>query len=214
MARFSRNRTSRTVVSAVVIAITIGAAYQFHRIRKSEAKNTLPPPPLGMSVMQTGEPITLIKPAVHTPVPTPAIATPPAVTTLVTQTPDLNKPSPLLQSSQNAVGAMPASAILPPQKPAISGAPTSSVAPAPTALSGDVLNDAKAKFAAGDLIGARTLFNQALLSQSLSAADTDAVKKQMAEINQNVDLLRTKVPQRSARRQLHRPAQRAARQHW
>ena len=94
MARFSRTRISRTVVSAVVIAIAIGAAFQFHRVRNSTAIT----PPLQMSVSNNGGAITLA-PAAKPPAIAP-IST--AINPLVSQTPDSNK-SPVVAAQAKAI---------------------------------------------------------------------------------------------------------------
>ncbi|MBV8781474.1 MAG: L,D-transpeptidase family protein [Phycisphaerae bacterium] len=62
--------------------------------------------------------------------------------------------------------------------------PTPSVAPA--APSGSFLADAAAKSSAGDLLGARKLLNDALLSGKLSAFDIEATKKSLAELNEQL----------------------------
>jgi LysM repeat protein len=181
MARFSRSRTSRTVVSVVVIAITVGAAFQFHRVRKSDA---ITPPPLQMSVEQSGGAITLVKNPQSAAAPTPgnliAPPTAPVINTLITQTPD--------QTHKQAVPTVPVTTTTTPNKTAITAPvakPLSASGSVPVAA-GTVLADASAKVTAGDLLGAREELNSALLTGSLSATDADAVKKQIAEINQTV----------------------------
>jgi len=171
MARFSRSRTSRTLVSIIVLAITVGAAFQFRRLKKVDAQT----PPLQMPVAQPVQPAVLVKtkqlPA------TPAIAVTPAVKTLVTQTPDANKPSQGFAQTKQAP-SVPAAPVL-----MMSAAPMAANTPA---TPGALFSDASAKVAAGDLVTARTEFNNALLSGTLSATDTDAVKKQMSAINQTL----------------------------
>ncbi len=177
MPRFSRNPVSRTVVSVTVIAIAIGAAFQFHRIHNSSA---VTPPPLTMSVIQTTaapvakdlsptKPTAEIKPAT------------PAIKPLISQTPDPTKPlgnilppAPALTNNQSQPPVKPAnsSPAVPPPQPAA----------APAAL----MAEANAKVNDGDLLGARTLLNSALIAGSLNATDAQAIKKQMAEINQTL----------------------------
>jgi LysM repeat protein len=171
MPRFSRNPVSRTVVSITVIAIAIGAAYQFHRLRISKAS----PPPLTMSVV-TPVPVvsTPVKPLVEIKPPVPVI------TPLVTQTPDPTKPTGNIPP-HGAVALI--NQTQPPVKPPVNAAPPM---PPVSAAPATLIADATAKVSAGDLLGARTLLNSALLSGSLNATDTQAVKKQMAEINQTL----------------------------
>jgi hypothetical protein len=130
-------------------------------------------PPLQMSVNPQPPAVTIsAKPLAPVPPATPAVKT------LVTQTPDPTKPAqptPAPLSNQN--------------KPApANAAPVNKVAPTPAAPAnpGSLLADASAKVTAGDLIGARTMLNSALLSGSLAPPDSDAVKKQVAEINQTL----------------------------
>jgi hypothetical protein len=53
-------------------------------------------------------------------------------------------------------------------------------------LSADLFDSAAKRTASGDLVGARKVLNDALLSGSLSAADTDTAMKQIATINQTL----------------------------
>jgi hypothetical protein len=178
MARtFSRTRTSRTVVSAVVIIITIGAAFQFHRLKNSKAQTASLTPPLQMSVSPSPA-VTISRPTVPAAAPSPGISATPAVKPLVTQTPDPTKPT-----------TQPGAAILASENKQPQPNPTP-IAKAQTQTtpvnSGSLLSDANAKVTAGDLVGARTTLNGALLAGTLSPADAEAVKKQMAEINQTL----------------------------
>ncbi len=179
MPRFSRNPVSRTVVSVTVIAIAIGAAFQFHHLHNSKA--VTPPPPLTMSVIQTSP-----SPLVTTPAPAkPQTEIKPAIPTikpLVTQTPDPTKPpgtnalppTPVLTNNQSQPTAKPLN--------------SSTAAPAqqPTAAPSAVMAEATSKVNDGDLLGARTLLNSALVAGNLNPTDALAIKKQMAEINQTL----------------------------
>jgi lipoprotein-anchoring transpeptidase ErfK/SrfK len=62
-------------------------------------------------------------------------------------------------------------------------APAPAVEPAPAVPAAHVLDDAKLKINAGDLLAARKLLNDALLAGTLSDADAAAVKKQLADVN-------------------------------
>jgi lipoprotein-anchoring transpeptidase ErfK/SrfK len=183
MPRFSRNPVSRTVVSLTVIAIAIGAAYQFHHLHHSIAA----PPPLTMSVAPN--PVLtppVLTPVVKDPVPvkpqTEIKPTTPVIKPLVTQTPDPTKPFSNTMPHGTVVSNNP---VQTPVKPLTNTTPAPTPQPV-AASSASLIVDATAKVTAGDLLGARTQLNTALLSGSLDAADTTAVKKQMAEINQTL----------------------------
>jgi LysM repeat protein len=180
VARFSRTRTSRTIVTVVVAAVTIGAAYQFHQLKKSNAS----PPPLQMSVGQTGGAVTLDPhpggTVSTTAKPAPAPPTP-AISPLVTTTPDGRQ-----TSSSISVQPTPAAMTTISKTAAAPSAASSGGSTTSSGNTTSLLSDANAKVAAGDLIGARQQLNTALLSGSLSPADTDAVKKQLSEINQTL----------------------------
>ncbi len=201
--RISHRRVSRIVVTSVLIVTVIGSAYEFHRMRKSDAV-----PPVAMSVSpsvsgnvaapalvktsESGKPVSTT-PVVAAPViATPVIATP-VIATLVTQTPDQK-----LRSTPNQL--LPVNNVTRPDQvkpisvaqtpaPAPVSAPVSApvAAPAQSQInSSTLLSEASAKTTAGDLIGARDLLNSALASNKLSANDIDTVKKQLAEINQTL----------------------------
>ncbi len=181
MPRFSRRRFSRTVVSATVIAVAIGAALQFHHLRSISA--TTPPPlqvsmnaPVAPSAVKESTPLKP-KPDIQ---PAAFVMKP-----LVTQTPDPTRPEPAVSSQLLAM----ASSQQPVAVKPISTTPlatSATEAPRLTAAPSTLIAEAIAKQTAGDLLGARSLLNSALLSHSLSVADTDAVKKQLADINQIV----------------------------
>ncbi len=180
MSRFSRRRVSRTVVSVTVIAVAIGAALQFHHLRSSNAVT----PPLQMSLPQQSNAITVTKDPVAIK-PVDLKPAPPALKTLVTQTPDPTKPQ---------GNSTPQQALSSPKQPQVGSKPLSNTPSAPvaaasprtTAAPSTLIAEATTKASAGDLIGARSLLNSALLSGSLSPSDIDSVKKQMAEINQTL----------------------------
>ena len=187
MPRFSQYRFSRTVVSIVLAVIIIGAAYEFHRSRKGTAAA----PPLGMSVSPASGNAVSMKPM---PLPAPVGSSKPLASnppnTLVTQTPDFTRRN---SAAQLIAPATPGEST---QAKPISNVPTAptptqvlstlNVSSAAAAPSASTLSDATAKVTAGDLLGARDLLNGALLSGKLSAADTDMVKKQMADLNQTI----------------------------
>jgi len=200
--RFSKYPFSRTVVSALVVAVAAGAAYEFHRQKTSNASV----PPLQMSVASS----TVSGPIANAsaPIPpkptiaaTPAVA-PPAPGPLITQTPEVRRvasnalrpgpASPAYPVSASPVSASPVSA---PPVTAGGAVSVNSVTPAtaapaspaqPPVNSATVLTDAAARVSTGDLLGARSMLNTALLSGKLSAADTESVKKQISEINKTV----------------------------
>ncbi len=186
MSRLTRHRTSRTVVSITVIAIAIGAAVEFKRSRPSVAGTT--PPPLGMSISQPAAPPVPVKPPAA---PVAAAAPTPVIKPLVTTTPDPLHPgqsngalfSTAQLSNARLTGTSP---VAPAQPRPLSSAPVAANSAQTTAAPAELIADAQAKLAEGDLIAARASFNSALLSNKLTAIEIDAVKKQMAQINQTL----------------------------
>jgi lipoprotein-anchoring transpeptidase ErfK/SrfK len=190
MARIYRHTLSRAVVSVTVIAVTIGAVVQFHRLKKSAA---VTPPPLQMSLAGQGA----LQPA-HPSVPKTSVAssapTAPAVAPalpsapLITQTPDVRKPGqPMAQLVQNwnSQQPSPVKLVSSQQTPPVQVTPLQATPPAQPSAPLSIV-DANAKVTAGDLLGARTELNSLLLAGTLSASDTEAVKKQLAELNQTI----------------------------
>lgn len=198
MARSRRTRASRAILAFVVIAIAIGAVFQFHRIKNAAAapaksQATVPPPLPGMGTTIATPP----KPAVA-----PAAAAPsfPAITPLVSQTP-ASSAAPSTRPSE-ASGHTAVVAVATPVASGASAAPgsnppsngfvsASAVAARPTTVverpaapaSAHPLTDAKTKADAGDLLSARGTLNDALLAGS---ADAESLKKQIAQLNQTL----------------------------
>ncbi len=187
MSRLTRHRTSRTVVTITVLTIAIGAVVEFRRTHHSAIAT--PPPPVVMSIStQNPTPAVAVKPVVAAQ-PTAVTPPPPAIKPLLTQTPDPLHPTQAGTAQLSAAQLGGTAPITPAQPRPLSNAP---VTAAPTAAMSnnaapsELIADAQTKFAAGDLIGARTSYNAALLSNKLTAIEIDAVKKQMSEINQTL----------------------------
>jgi lipoprotein-anchoring transpeptidase ErfK/SrfK len=163
MARSRRNRANQALTVFFLIALAIGAAFQIHHARKASAAVAKAAEPKAtpipvMAVANVAEPTT--RPADRL---TSAIWTPP-----VTAGP----PAP---SAAKPVSVVP---------PTV--AHTSAPA-APVAVSAArPLTDAQAKLDGGDLIAAREIYNNDILSGHLSATEVDSAKKQIAQINQTL----------------------------
>jgi LysM repeat protein len=179
MARLSHTRSSRTVITIVVLAIAIAAAVEFHHTRHKQVAIVAPrPAQAAPAVAKPASPVVV------------TIAPPAAavVKPLITETPDPRKPGitapPTLWATNTASPA-----------PTAAPAPASAAKAAPVVklasdveipATSDLLAKSKAMVDAGDLLAARKMLNDALLTGSLSDIDSDAVKKQMADINQTV----------------------------
>ncbi len=181
MARLSHTRASRVVVTIVVLAIAIAAAVEFRRTRnKTTAIVTKP--------LQSAPVIASVKP----PAP-PAVAVVTAPKPLITETPDPTKPlpAPFTPPSMMATATTPPS---PTKLISNTNTVTPKPTPAPVKLASsvelpptsDLLARAKTLEDSGDLLSARKTLNDAMVTGSLSSNDSDAVKKQMAEINQTL----------------------------
>jgi LysM repeat protein len=124
--------------------------------------------------------------------PTPAAPTPVAPAIAVASAAPTAKPSaapPMLSAvkPQPMLVAMTAPpATQPISSPSTAPASWTVESAAATIVSPTFLSDAQSKKDAGDLLGARKMLNDALLSGKLSPADTDATKKLIADINQTV----------------------------
>jgi lipoprotein-anchoring transpeptidase ErfK/SrfK len=94
------------------------------------------------------------------------------------------------------VGKPAAKTVVPPQPPADHPPAAPPIAPAPPAKneappqnlppSADLFDAAAAQVKAGDLVGARKLLNDSLVSGTLSGADADTAMKQIAELNKTL----------------------------
>ena len=212
MSRTSR-RISRPLIAALAVVIVLGVFFTVHKLRRAHGDETAKAAPAVASSDVTPKlaaPPPQTQPAIA-PVPAPAPATRPATTqpkavdepdTLVTQT-----PTPDL-AGRTAVAISEA-----PQAPAPSGidllsnSHTSDSASADGA--GDVsprphdaistppaqpLADARTKADAGDLLAARQVLNDSIVSGRLGESETDAAKKQLEQINQTLVFSAKKFP--------------------
>jgi lipoprotein-anchoring transpeptidase ErfK/SrfK len=173
MGRSRQRRVSRAVIAFVVIAVAIGSIFQFHRTRKAVAESIRIDPAPQTTPLKTETPaivtdVTAPKPQV----PLVSVNNLSAPTTMPSAnlTPGIwNTPKPQVQTTVTNTA---------PAAPSISTGPT----PTPS----NAISDARTKLNSGDLIAARKMLNDTLVAGNLSASDTDAVKKQISDINQTL----------------------------
>lgn len=201
----SRRTHSRAFIAFLVILITLGSVFQFHRLRKANA-SPLKADAAAMPLPDAAKPQAA------------SVAAMPAAP-VVPQSPLQNVAAMVSQTPASVVGASnrPADSLTPaiwnapkpaaPVTPLVTNTsvnPASAIPAAPTpatpvstpaahaantevaTVSAHPLIDAKAKADSGDLISARKTLNDALLAGNLSATDADSVKKQIAQINQTL----------------------------
>ncbi|HVT88843.1 MAG TPA: L,D-transpeptidase family protein [Tepidisphaeraceae bacterium] len=109
--------------------------------------------------------------------PTPAVTVTPAAAPIVAAKPaPATAPAPMITETPTESVIVQQIALAPP-----TSAPAAKVESSPTAIA-----DAKAKQDAGDLIAARKILNNALLSGTLSEADAESVKKTISQLNQTL----------------------------
>jgi hypothetical protein len=172
----SRNRISRGLVGLLVIILFAGAGLYVHGVLHARSAMAQVP----------RLPALLLPPKAASDVPTTAAPTTgPAA--LVTVTPTAPSPDTAKAAS---FSAMSPPAMLAAQTAAPSTQPGATLAawsptPAmvPPAPPANFLAEAAAKSSTGDLLGARKMLNDALLSGTLSSADTGATKKAMSDLN-------------------------------
>ncbi len=172
----ARRHISRTLIGILVVTVGVGLIFYWRNASRSPAE----------------EAVSSVPTATASAPPIVAKATPPS-------TPAATKPAPpsrpqiamtITPSAPPAPAPMAGPVVPPPaSRPlALSTGATSPPQPPVASLSGNPLTDAQAKKEAGDLLSARRILNDALLSGRLSPADTDAAKKSLADINQTVVL--------------------------
>ncbi len=136
------------------------------------------PSPQTQSVLPLLAAVTATPPAPAPPVDPPVAplitSTPPINATAVAQAEPTTRPAALLATDLTATQRQP---------PLTVALPAPATAPV---ASGDVINDSKQKKETGDLVAAREELNNALLSGHLSEADADAVRHNIAQINQTL----------------------------
>lgn len=182
-----RTRASRALIGLLGVTLVLGLIFYFHNASRSNAKPAdAPQASVVPSAAATQQPAGT-QPPQHQP----AVTVTPVVSSTPTTPTAPTAPNPSTQPAAQATshGA-------PTTAPVATAAPVawnSDPAPQP-AVSATPVSDAQAKMAAGQLLEARTILNEALLSGRLSEADTVAVKKLMAEINQTVIFSPRKFP--------------------
>ena len=185
MARSRRTPTSRALITLVIFAIVVGSAVQFHRSRKAlaAAKAVVVAPvavaPIDDAAKNVGRDNariddTPILAAFENPLMSPTTRPADSLTPAIWNEPT----TPVTPAS--AVTSTPPAVV----KVASASVPEP-VSPAPVASSSALL-EAKSKTDSGDLLAARKTLNDALSAGNLSAADTDALRKQISQINQTV----------------------------
>ena len=184
MARSRRTRPSRALITLVVFAIVLGSAIQFHRSRKAlvAAKAVVVSPvavaPIDDAAKNVGRDNariddTPILAAFENPLISPTTRPADSLTPAIWNEP--TTPTPPVPAT-------------PPAAPVVKVASASvpaPVSPAPV-VSSSALSEAKSKTDSGDLLAARKTLNDALSAGNLSVADTDALRKQISQINQTV----------------------------
>jgi len=168
----SRNRFSRSLVGLLVLTLVAGAGLYVRGVLQAlpaQAHGVAPPPSpaAAPSADKQASPAPTTAPASVAAV-APAVA--PAAAPLITSAPLLAaqttpQTSPATQPSASLAAWSPTPALVPSAPPA------------------NFLTEAAAKTSTGDLLGARKMLNDALLSNSLSTTDTAATKKAIADIN-------------------------------
>jgi lipoprotein-anchoring transpeptidase ErfK/SrfK len=205
MSRHSRTRISRPLIAVLGATIAVGAGVYVHNAHKARAAGAARVALMAIEPAVSDVKPATIAPATSIPVnPSPSAAPliPVPQTALVTQTPSGAKTSapttrPVAPVSNNSARTAPAAP--PAASPRVAGsAPTTrpaearvaTPAPSPILASANLgprlLDDAKAKLDAGDLLSARELLNDSLQSGRLSAADAESARRLIAEINQTV----------------------------
>jgi lipoprotein-anchoring transpeptidase ErfK/SrfK len=166
MARSRRSRANRALTIFFLIALVLGAFYQIHRTKKASAVAKTVSPPAA--------------PVTETP-PIPAFAVTmmePTTRPADKLTPNIWTPAPVVAAPPPAPARTTTIALSTPP-PAPSPAVVVTADPRP-------LTDAQAKLDAGDLIGARETYNNAITSNRLSPAEVDSAKKHISQINQTL----------------------------
>jgi LysM repeat protein len=172
----SRNHFSRSLVALLALILVAGAGVYVRGVlqaRPALARNVLTPTAPAVNPAPTTAPssIAAVSPAA-------AVAAAP----LITSAPLLAAEPPPQPAPQSAPQSAPQPApSTQPNATLAAWSPTPALIPSPPPS--DFLTQAAAKTSTGDLLGARKMLNDALLSNSLSATDTTATKKAIADIN-------------------------------
>jgi LysM repeat protein len=170
VARNHHTRISRPLIAALGVVLAIGLTLYIHNVKKAratEARASDGPVAAGVSDVNPA-----VSQSAQSGAPTDH-ATPPAQTHVLPTTNPSAHPSPTTR---------PASPTL-----------TNSLTAVPTGpVSAQPLADAKTKKDAGDLLGARTLLNSALVDGHLSPTDAQAARQSLGEINDTVLFSKTR----------------------
>ena len=159
----TRVRFSRALFGILALAVVSAAGASIYQITRNRPKAT--PAPALLSATNA---------------PAPRVGAQAPVTTV---TPDVRTVTP----DPKAAEVKPTPAKSPPAaatRPAEARRPEPAALPARTA--GSALADGKAKFDAGDLLAARTILNDALANNRLSAADVAAARQLLSQANQTL----------------------------
>jgi LysM repeat protein len=187
MGRYGR-RISRSLIGVLIVTLVLGLVFYLKNTSKTRAQEAkaqtgassvnagaLPPVEKVTHTSETPPPKVN---TTSTPPPTPAPTTKPATQPTVAMT-----FTPTTPTAQTTPTTRPSSVSLMPNSNGAAPAPGSA---ATVTTSKNPLTDAQARKDGADLLGARRILNDALLSGRLSASEIDAAKKQIAEINQVV----------------------------
>jgi len=163
----SRNRFSRGLVGLLVITLVAGAGLYVRGVLQARPAMAQPP---GAPIISTPEKVAVSPPttAPATGVDASSTVSPPAVSRL---------PEAPVLAAQSAASTQPGATLA-----AWSPIPAL-IPPAPPS---NFLTQAAGKISTGDVLGARKMLNDALLSGQLSEADTAATKKAMADLNDTI----------------------------
>jgi lipoprotein-anchoring transpeptidase ErfK/SrfK len=167
----SRNRFSRSLVGLLVLTLVAGAGLYVRGVlqaRPAVARGAALP------AVPTGGPTGGPTGAASTPLASAAPTTGPAPTITITPAPAQAFAPPPMLAAQTAPTSQPGATLA-----AWSPTPT----PVPSAPPANFLAEASTKSSTGDLLGARKMLNDALLSNQLSPTDTAATKKAMTDLN-------------------------------
>jgi hypothetical protein len=163
--RSSHLRASRYLFVFLTILLTVGAVV-FFRDRRLHHPSEAGLAAIGGNAIKS--------PALLDPKPAETLSGgPPAAAPTLTST----EPKLPAKANPNTIPP-PAKALQAPVKPAI--------APAPAGTAEKLLADAKAKSDTGDLVGARTVLNEPLVSGGLVETDAQAVRHALMEINEKL----------------------------
>jgi LysM repeat protein len=167
----SRRRTSRGLIAVLALIIVISLICVLRETGRTTVSQDLPALPT-LSVLQTALPPATTRPA-------PIVQTVAPIQTLV---PDSSAPLPPAAPTSRPSGAATWSQLL--MSGSADGSPASGIVPIVTG--NGPLADGRARMAAGEVIDARAVLNDALQSGRLNVADATATKSLIAGINQTV----------------------------